>query len=137
MAGEPPQRRRDVVALAVMTNRMEGVVRKMTNTLFRTARSTLLNTARDFSCCIVTANHELLVMAESLPIHVMSGPDLMSRWLAQYHPNPRRGDAFLHNSPTFRSNTAACAGGSPVRRTLGRFTVGESTFVPAASNPSF
>jgi N-methylhydantoinase B len=99
MAGEPPQRRRDVVALAVMTNRMEGVVRKMTNTLFRTARSTLLNTARDFSCCIVTANHELLVMAESLPIHVMSGPDLMSRWLAQYHPNPRRGDAFLHNSP--------------------------------------
>ncbi len=99
MAGEPPQRRRDVVALAVMTNRMEGVVRKMTNTLFRTARSTLLNTARDFSCCIVTANHELLVMAESLPIHVMSGPDLMSRWLAQYHPKPRRGDAFLHNSP--------------------------------------
>ncbi len=33
---------RDVVALAVMTNRMEGVVRKMTNTLFRTARSSLL-----------------------------------------------------------------------------------------------
>lgn len=90
---------RDVVALAVMTNRMEGVVRKMTNTLFRTARSTLLNTAKDFSCCVVTANHELLAMAESLPIHVMSGPDLMSRYLAQYHPHPRRGDAYLHNSP--------------------------------------
>jgi N-methylhydantoinase B len=90
---------RDVVALAVMTNRMEGAVRKMTNTLFRTARSTLLNTARDFSCCVVTANHELLVMAESLPIHVMSGPDLMSRWLAEYHPDPKRGDAYLHNSP--------------------------------------
>ena len=90
---------RDVVALAVMTNRMEGVVRKMTNTLFRTARSTLLNTARDFSCCVVTAEHDLLVMAESLPIHVMRGPDLMSRYLAEYHPHPRRGDAFLHNSP--------------------------------------
>ena len=71
----------DVVALAVMTNRMEGVVRKMTNTLFRTARSAVLNTARDFSCCVMSANHELLVMAEALPIHVMSGPDLMSRWL--------------------------------------------------------
>jgi N-methylhydantoinase B len=95
----PRGQARDVVALAVMTNRMEGVVRKMTNTLFRTARSSLLNTARDFSCCVVSAEHELLVMAESLPIHVMSGPDLMSRWLARYHPSPRRGDAFLHNSP--------------------------------------
>ena len=91
--------RRDVVALAVMTNRMEGVVRKMTNTLFRTARSTVLNTARDFSCCIVTANHEMLVMAESLPIHVISGPDVISRWLKHFHPRPRRGDAFIHNSP--------------------------------------
>jgi N-methylhydantoinase B len=90
---------RDVVALAVMTNRMEGVVRKMTNTLFRTARSTVLNTARDFSCCIVTANHEMLVMAESLPIHVISGPDVISRWLRRFHPRPRRGDAFIHNSP--------------------------------------
>jgi N-methylhydantoinase B len=90
---------RDVVALAVMTNRMEGVVRKMTNTLFRTARSTVLNTARDFSCCIVTANHEMLVMAESLPIHVISGPDVISRWLREFHPQPRRGQAFIHNSP--------------------------------------
>jgi N-methylhydantoinase B len=92
-------RTRDVVSLAVMTNRMEGVVRKMTSTLFRTARSTVLNTARDFSCCVVTANHELLVMGESLPIHVISGPDLTSRWLEQFHPHPRRGDAFIHNSP--------------------------------------
>jgi len=90
---------RDVVTLAVMTNRMEGVVRKMTNTLFRTARSTVLNTARDFSCCIVTANHEMLVMAESLPIHVISGPDVISRWLREFHPRPRPGDAFIHNSP--------------------------------------
>jgi N-methylhydantoinase B len=90
---------RDVVTLAVMTNRMEGVVRKMTNTLFRTARSTVLNTARDFSCCIVTANHEMLVMAESLPIHVISGPDTISRWLRRFHPHPQPGDAFIHNSP--------------------------------------
>jgi N-methylhydantoinase B len=99
MGAPAPDRPRDVVALAVMTNRMEGVVRKMTNTLFRTARSTVLNTARDFSCCIVTANHEMLVMAESLPIHVISGPDVISRWLRRFHPNPRRGDAFIHNSP--------------------------------------
>jgi N-methylhydantoinase B len=99
MAGSADGQPRDVVSLAVMTNRMEGVVRKMTNTLFRTARSTVLNTARDFSCCVVTANHELLVMAESLPIHVISGPDIISRWLEHFHPQPRRGDAYIHNSP--------------------------------------
>jgi N-methylhydantoinase B len=89
----------DIVSLAVMNNRVEGIARKMTNTLFRTARTTVLNTARDFSCCIVTADHVLLAMAESLPIHVLSGPDLMSRSLAGFHPVLRRGDAFLHNSP--------------------------------------
>ncbi|HSZ06442.1 MAG TPA: hydantoinase B/oxoprolinase family protein [Solirubrobacteraceae bacterium] len=99
MAGSSSGHSRDVVALAVMTNRMEGVVRKMTNTLFRTARSTVLNTARDFSCCVVSAEHELLVMGESLPIHVISGPDLINRWLVRLHPHMRRGDAFIHNSP--------------------------------------
>jgi N-methylhydantoinase B len=89
----------DGVQLALLNSRLEGVVRKMANTLLRTGRSGVLNTARDFSCCIVTANHELLAAAESLPIHVLSGPDLMSRSMKEFHPNLRRGDAFLHNSP--------------------------------------
>jgi N-methylhydantoinase B len=41
----------------------------------------------------------MLVMAESLPIHVISGPDVISRWLREFHPRPRRGQAFIHNSP--------------------------------------
>jgi N-methylhydantoinase B len=89
----------DPVALAVITSRIQGIVRRMSNTLFRTARSSVLNTARDFSCCVVTRDHELLATAESLPIHVMSGPDLISRWLSQFHPELHAGDAFLHNSP--------------------------------------
>ena len=63
----------DPVALAVITSRVQGIVRRMTNTLFRTARSSVLNTARDFSCCLVTREQELLATAEALPIHVMSG----------------------------------------------------------------
>lgn len=89
----------DPVALAVITSRAQGIVRRMTNTLFRTARSSVLNTARDFSCCLVTRDHELLATAESLPIHVMSGPDLISQWLARLHPELQAGDAYIHNSP--------------------------------------
>lgn len=89
----------DGVKLALLNNRLEGIVRKMANTLLRTGRSGVLNTARDFSCCIVTADDQLLAAAESLPIHVLSGPDLMAKSMREFHPQIERGDAFLHNSP--------------------------------------
>jgi N-methylhydantoinase B len=93
--------------LALLSNRFDGVARAMMNTLLRTARSAILNTARDFSCCILTADHEMLAMAESLPIHVMSGPDLIARYMQETHPVLRRGDAFLHNSPYHGNSHAA------------------------------
>jgi N-methylhydantoinase B len=89
----------DGVRLAILNNRLEGVARKMANTLLRTGRSGVLNIARDFSCCIITADDRLLATAESLPIHVLSGPDLMAKSMKEFHPNPKKGDAFLHNSP--------------------------------------
>ena len=89
----------DGVRLALINNRLESVARKMANTLLRTGRSGVLNIARDFSCCIVTRDNRLLATAESLPIHVLSGPDLMAASVGQFHKTIRRGDAFLHNSP--------------------------------------
>ena len=89
----------DGATLAVLTARFEGIARKMANTLQRTGRSGILTIARDFSCVILTARHELLATAESLPIHVLRGPDIMARTMAENHPVLKRGDAFLHNSP--------------------------------------
>lgn len=89
----------DGVQMAVIANRLDAVVASMMNTIFRSSRSGVLNSAHDFSCCIITAEHELVMGAESLPIHMMSGPDLISCAVAQAHPAMRRGDAFLHNSP--------------------------------------
>lgn len=93
--------------LAVLRSRMDGVVRKMTNALLRSGRSGVLNRAKDLSCCIVTADGSLLSAADSLPIHVLSGPDLMARSLRQFHPVLRAGDAFLHNSPYHGCSHAA------------------------------
>ena len=95
----PAAAKLDGAQLAVLASRFDGVCRKMGNTLLRTGRSGVLNRAKDFSCCIVTADCELLTAEESLPIHVLSGPDLMARSMAEFHPTLRRGDAFLHNSP--------------------------------------
>ena len=79
----------------------------MQNTLFRTARSGVLNTAHDFSCVVLTADCRLLAAAESLPIHIMIGPDLMCRAVLRHHPDLKRGDAFLHNSPYEGNSHAA------------------------------
>lgn len=89
----------DPVTLAVLSKRFDAVTAKMANTLFRTGRSGVLNVAKDFSTSVVTRDCELLTGAETLPIHVLSGADLMARSMVELHPRLRRGDAFLHNSP--------------------------------------
>jgi N-methylhydantoinase B/oxoprolinase/acetone carboxylase alpha subunit len=97
----------DALDLAIFSKRIEGIARKMQNTLLRTARSGVINTGRDFSCCILTEASELVAVAESLPIHVMSGPDLMAESMKLFHPTLSVGDAFLHNSPYHGCSHAA------------------------------
>ena len=89
----------DAVRMAVLNKRIESIASKMQNTLLRTARSGVINNGRDSSCCILTGDARLLCVGESLPIHVMVGTDAMARSMAEFHPDLRRGDAFLHNSP--------------------------------------
>ncbi len=88
----------DPVLLAVLANRFESVVREMTNTLFRTGRSAVLNMARDFSCSIVTADDQLFAAAEGLQVHVL-GAGLQTASMNDLHPDLSEGDAFLHNDP--------------------------------------
>ena len=97
----------DGVQLAVLTNRFEGAVLSMMNTLLRTSRSGVINMGRDFSCCILTRNDELLSMAESQPIHVLAGPELMAKTMKEFHPDLKRGQAFFHNSPYHGNSHAA------------------------------
>jgi N-methylhydantoinase B len=97
----------DALDLAVFSKRIEGIAGKMQNTLLRTARSGVINTGRDFSCCVLTGDCRLVSVAESLPIHVMAGPDIMARWMKRFHPDLKRGDAFLHNSPYHGCSHAA------------------------------
>lgn len=92
--------------LAILSNRIDGINRKMANTMLRTCRSGVLNRARDYSVCVITADCRLLSSAEALPIHTLWGPHEMSKYMKEFHPNLKRGDAFLHNSP-FHGNSHA------------------------------
>ena len=97
----------DPVLMAVLNRRVEGVVAKMQNTLLRTARSGVINVARDFSCAVMTGDSRLLAAGESLPIHVMVGSDMMAASMCELHPELKAGDAFLHNSPYHGCSHAA------------------------------
>jgi len=88
----------DPVLLAVLANRMDAIVREMTNTLLRAARSAVIAMSRDFSCCIVTGAGDLLATAEAAPVHVF-GTHLQARAMSELHPDLAPGDAFLHNDP--------------------------------------
>jgi N-methylhydantoinase B len=90
--------RLDPTLLSVLAHRFEAIVREMTNTLFRTGRSSILNMARDFSCSIITADDQLFAAAEGLQVHVL-GAGLQTASMRELHPDLREGDAFLHNDP--------------------------------------
>jgi N-methylhydantoinase B len=94
-------------AMAIIANRFEGLARRMAATLVRSGHSGVLNRAKDLSCCIVSRDHQMVAAADSLPAHVLSGPDLMSRSLYEMHPDPRPGDAYLNNSPYHGCSHAA------------------------------
>jgi N-methylhydantoinase B/oxoprolinase/acetone carboxylase alpha subunit len=88
----------DPVLTTVMINRLDGIVREMTNTLLRAARSTTISSARDFSCCIVTADNQILASAEGLPVHIF-GSHLQTARMCALHSDLAEGDAFLDNDP--------------------------------------
>src|SRR3984893_16287896 len=93
----------DPVLTAVIANRIDGIVREMTNTLLRAARSAVISSARDFSCGICTADNQLLACVEGLPIHIFRVHE-QARAMTTAHPLLAEGDAFLHNDP-YTGNT--------------------------------
>ncbi|NKB49085.1 MAG: hydantoinase B/oxoprolinase family protein [Alphaproteobacteria bacterium] len=89
----------DPVLISVMANRLDGIVREMTNTLLRSARSAVISSARDFSCCLVTGDDKLLASAEGLPVHIF-GCHIQTENMHKYHEGDiQRGDAYLDNDP--------------------------------------
>ncbi len=94
----PPAPDFDPILMAVLANRLNAIVREMTNTLLKTARSAVLAVVRDFSCSLVTGDNRLLCAAEGAPVHIF-GSSLQTSAMCELHPDLAPGDAFLHNDP--------------------------------------
>ncbi|MBJ7330132.1 MAG: hydantoinase B/oxoprolinase family protein [Solirubrobacteraceae bacterium] len=95
----------DTVTLGVMSSRLDGIVREMTNTMVRTARSTTM-ASRDFSCSVTDANHDMVSSPDGALVHVY-GSSLLAEAMGRIHPGFVEGDAFLSNDPYDGNSHAA------------------------------
>ena len=96
----------DPYMTAIIANRIDGIIREMTNTLLRSARSGVINSARDFSCSICTGDNRLLASAEGLPIHIF-GSHMQTKAMTDFAgADLKEGDCYLHNDP-YSGNTHA------------------------------
>ena len=97
---------RDPVATPLLARRLDAIVREMANGLRRSARSSVIAAAKDFSCALLTHDDRLIAAAEGLPVHVL-GCHLQTRAMRALHPDLRDGDAYLHNDPYLGNTHAA------------------------------
>ena len=105
-AGPTPPPDLDPLTVSVIANRVDAIVREMSNTLLKSGRSTVIASARDFSCTIVTADNRLLTATDGIPVHVF-GSDIQTRSMCDIHDDIAEGDAFLHNDPYLGNTHAA------------------------------
>lgn len=96
----------DPYMTAIIFNRIDGIIREMTNTLLRAARSGVINGARDFSCSICTGDNRLLASAEGLPIHIFGSHMQTQAMCDSAGDDLWEGDCYLHNDP-YSGNTHA------------------------------
>ncbi len=68
-----------------------GIISEMTHTILKTARSVVINSARDFSCAICTGEVDLFAVAEGLPFHIF-GSDMQAKCVVNLHKVIAEGD---------------------------------------------
>jgi N-methylhydantoinase B len=86
----------DPFLMAVLSARIEAIIREMTNTVTKASRSAVIKNARDLSCGVLTFDHRQLCVEEGIPIHI-SALDLTTRAVTDFFDDIKEGDAYLNN----------------------------------------
>ena len=89
----------DPITLEVVQESFISIVREMRANLIRTAYSSILYEARDFSCVIMDPQGQLIAQAEDNPSHVFPIPWSVKLMFERFGKDIHPGDIFLHNDP--------------------------------------
>jgi len=91
----------DPITVSVIQHRLSGTVEEMGEAMLRTSFSQILNSSRDFSCAICTADGRLAAQAEHIPVHVGALPIAAAAVIDAFGGDVHPGDVFLLNDPYF------------------------------------
>ncbi|MGI6152581.1 MAG: hydantoinase B/oxoprolinase family protein [Christensenellaceae bacterium] len=96
----------DPFLLSVLSSRIDAITQDMINTVIRTARSQVLNFARDFSTALFDRYGKVIAAPHGIPIHC-GNMGLMAEYLFSHPEGIHEGDLFLNNSPYHGNSHAA------------------------------
>lgn len=86
--------------MTVLSKKFEAVTRDMTQSLLKSARSGVVNVARDFSSAITLFDGRQFMIREGLPVHT-GNIGLVPEHTVDLYDDISPGDCFLTNSPYF------------------------------------
>lgn len=90
--------------LAIISSKINNISKQMTYTLQRSARSSIMSSARDFSTAICDGSGDVIALPNGFPVHV-SNMSLTAKSVFDFHDGYLApGDAYLNNSP-YHGNT--------------------------------
>lgn len=98
MSTDDPDYETDPYLLTVLSKKAEMITREMTQTLLKSARSGVINSARDFSSAITLYDGRQFMIDEGLPMH-LGNVHLVPRKTLELFDDVSPGDCFLTNTP--------------------------------------
>ena len=87
--------------MSILAGSFRAITKEMSNTLMRSSRSTVMNTAKDFSCAITDDRCRIVFIAEGLPIQFAAVNLIPQAVKDLFGDDIHPGDVFLNNSPFY------------------------------------
>ncbi|WP_142861076.1 caprolactamase subunit beta [Salinigranum halophilum] len=91
----------DPITLSVVQGGLETAQREMTTTMMHTARSSVLNIARDYSNALFDKEGQMLVQGQDIPIHLGSLMPATKAVIDRFEDDVSPGDVMYHNDPAW------------------------------------
>lgn len=96
---------RDPIKIELLKNALSAIADEMAVTVVRTARSSVIKEALDFSTGLMDADGKLIAQGLCLPLHMGSFPPTMKAILDEYRNDISPGDVFATNDPYLGGGT--------------------------------
>src|SRR3954463_11120273 len=99
-AAEPRAMLVDPIDLAVIESSVNGIVREMQNSIYRTGYSTAIRESQDASCAILTSDGRVMGQFDAVAAHLGAYPAILRGLLDRYDLSEMEpGDTFIMNQP--------------------------------------